>query len=76
MTDTFLSIVIPTYLRAGSSVLNHQQFLDEAASLGVAIYLSDDSPDDSIEQLFEAVEQHLTSAKDPPINNISCWYFA
>lgn len=54
MTDTFLSIVIPTYLRAASSVLNYPQFLDEAADLGVAIYISDDSPDDSIQQLFEA----------------------
>lgn len=54
MTRTKLSIVIPTYLRPEASVLNDTGFLNEAATLGVELYLSDDSPDDSIERLFEA----------------------
>lgn len=53
MTRTTLSIVIPTYLRPEASVLNDTGFLDEAAALGVELYLSDDSPDDSIQRLFE-----------------------
>lgn len=54
MSDTLLSIVIPSYLRSESSVLNDEQFLDEAAALGVQVFISDDSPDDSIQQLYES----------------------
>lgn len=49
-----LSIVVPTYLRPEASVLNDTRFLDEAAALGVQLYLSDDSPNDSLQQLYEA----------------------
>jgi hypothetical protein len=53
MTRPVLAIAIPTYRRAGQLLLNHNDFMREAAALGVPIHISDDSPDDEIARLAE-----------------------
>lgn len=73
MTRAKLSIAIPTYLRPEASVLNDTGFLDEAAALGVELYVSDDSPDDSIQRLFEARRADYANIhyrrNDPPLKH-------
>lgn len=51
MTRPTLAIAIPTYCRPQQIALNFAEFMQEAADLGVAIYVSDDSPDDETERL-------------------------
>lgn len=55
MPEPSLSIVVPAYGRPESSLLHDRRFLDEAAALSVGIHISDDSPDDAIQRLFESV---------------------
>jgi len=57
MTRPTLAISIPTYCRPQQIALNFAGFMQEAADLGVLIYISDDSPDDETERLTRTVRQ-------------------
>jgi glycosyltransferase involved in cell wall biosynthesis len=80
MADPSLSIVIPTFNRAASVIVHDDHFMDEAARLGVRIFISDDSPDSDVRQAMERKSRTFANViyrhNDPPLrhdgNVLSC----
>ena len=54
-----LAIAIPTYRRSDILENNLERILDRAHELGVAIYISDDSPDDATEQVVRRLSERF-----------------
>lgn len=57
MADTRLALAIPTYRRSAILAQNLERVLDRARALGIAIYISDDSPDDETEKVVRRLSQ-------------------
>lgn len=55
-----LALAIPTYRRTDILETNLERILDRARELGVAIYVSDDSPDDTTERMVRRLSERFS----------------